>query len=110
VISSDKTFLYVGTDGENRKIGQVRFDLEDSDARISVNLNPAFIGCGLGTRLIRAGSARIEREVPGIKEIRAEIRTDNIPSVKAFEKAGYSLSESRERNGRNWKLYKYPPR
>jgi UDP-2,4-diacetamido-2,4,6-trideoxy-beta-L-altropyranose hydrolase len=71
--------------------GVLRYDL-DADrhtAQVSIYLSPARLGQGLGARLLRAGSDWLHHQYPSIRRIRAVIRSENEPSLKVFEKAGY---------------------
>ena len=83
-------YFYVAVetaDGE-RPAGQIRFDVRDGRAMVSVALGEGFRGRGLGTALIREGTSRFVRE-SGVARVRAEIREGNKASARAFAKAGY---------------------
>jgi len=87
--------IYIAED-KGKKVGQVRFDREGENiARVSVTVNPDFYGKGHGTTIIREGSKKYFAEVH-VDIIRAEIKPENIASVKAFEKAGYKKSEEKD--------------
>ncbi|MDD5005724.1 MAG: GNAT family N-acetyltransferase [Candidatus Omnitrophica bacterium] len=90
-INSPRTHIYIACSGKD-KIGLIRFDSNSDYISVSVNLNPVFLGKGLGTRIIKLGTQKI---LHGKKEtnkpIIAKIKNDNIISQKAFFKAGYKL-------------------
>lgn len=78
----------------NDRVAFVRFkQIEDprgtneKTCDISVNVNPDFRGKGLGAQSIaKASQFAIGR---GFKNILAEIKLGNLPSIRSFEKAGY---------------------
>ncbi len=73
--------------------GVVRFDVDGDAATISVALQAAYRGRGLGTKLIdRACHALADTGLAG--RIIALVRPDNAPSMLAFERAGFALQRS----------------
>jgi len=76
----------------DRKIGAVRFEDKGEAIKVSVMLNPDFLGKGFGSKIIRLGTEKFIKERQPDKPIYAEIKKDNIPSIKAFQKAGYRES------------------
>ena len=72
-------------------IGVLRFDIETEQATISIFLVPGVIGRGIGTQLICAGSRWLSRHRPEVKIVNAEILGENVSSIRAFERAGYTL-------------------
>ncbi len=82
------TTIYILCSDEN-KLGSARFEEKKNGIRISVMLNPDYIGKRLGADLIRLATKRyIEEKNPG-KHIIAEVKGDNMPSKKAFLRAGF---------------------
>jgi RimJ/RimL family protein N-acetyltransferase len=71
------------------KIGTIRFEIKKDHIRTSVMLNPAFIGKGFGSKLIRRGIDKYIRETKPDRPIIAEIKKSNVASMKAFEKSGF---------------------
>lgn len=53
----------------------------------TLDVDPRFHGQGIGLRLLKAG----EKEViaSGMKSIRLEVSTNNLPALCLYEKAGY---------------------
>lgn len=76
-----------------KKIGVIRFEDSKDEISVSVNLNPAFLGKGIGPHLIKTGTEKFFEETRSRKKAVARIREDNIASQKAFKKAGYTLVE-----------------
>lgn len=80
--------LLVGEVG-SKPVGVLRYDIEGDEALISVYLVPGGQGVGIGPLLICAGSAWVQENLPDVRVINAEILRMNIPSLRAFAKAGY---------------------
>lgn len=94
VLKREDIILLIGV-LENKKIGQVRFNLNNEKAKISVNVAPELIGKGLGPILIIKGCEFLFKNTR-CKEIIAEIKPHNIASIKAFAKAGFKNILSKE--------------
>jgi RimJ/RimL family protein N-acetyltransferase len=59
------------------------------DYSIGVNLNPTFRGKGLSKIIIKKGVEYIRQNYNDVKDIYAEIKEFNIPSIKGFTRAGF---------------------
>lgn len=87
------TKAYMVYSTENN-IGTIRFENGDNGIKVSVMLNHAYTGKGLGPKVIRLGLEKyISESRPG-KPIIAEIKEDNIASIKAFRRAGFRGSHA----------------
>jgi UDP-2,4-diacetamido-2,4,6-trideoxy-beta-L-altropyranose hydrolase len=84
--------FFIALNGAGVPIGQVRGDVSDRAAVISISLDPRFRGTGYGTKLIRKGS-EILFERGNVDRVHAFIRHGNDASRKAFEKAGFNKVE-----------------
>ena len=84
--------LVIGIDGR-RKAGVARYDLAGRTAQVSINLNPACRGRGLSHRLLIASEALIPRHWT-LEALDALIKTENVASFRAFERAGYLRQEA----------------
>ena len=71
------------------KIGTIRFERENSMIKTSVMLNPLFLGKGFGPKVIKLGVEEYIKEKKPKKSLIAEIKKNNMASIKAFQKAGY---------------------
>lgn len=76
-------------------VGVLRFDTAAPVAEVSVYLVPGRAGQGLGTQLLKAGSAWLVAEVPEVAAVEARILPQNLASRKAFAKAGFRESEGK---------------
>ena len=89
LINPDRILLVGELAGQ--PVGVLRFDIEREQATISIFLVPGVIGQGIGTHLICAGSRWLSRHRPEVRLVKAEILGENIGSIRAFERAGYTL-------------------
>jgi len=86
--NSDYTKVFI-IEEFNFPIGQVRFDRQDDGCQISIYLLPGHTGKGRGSELILTAIKNLSQVWKDIKWIDAHIRSENIQSIKAFEKAGF---------------------
>ncbi len=82
-------------DGRPTLIGGGRYVVvEPGKAEIAFGLINEYQGKGIGSSLIRHLAA-IGREA-GLRELVAEVLTDNLPMLKVFERSGLTMSTTRE--------------
>jgi len=75
---------------ESLSISIVRFDINNGNAKISLYLVPKYAGQGLGEHVLKSAIKWVKNNYPNINELRAEIKSENIPSLKTFINAGFS--------------------
>jgi RimJ/RimL family protein N-acetyltransferase len=81
-------------EADGRPAGQVRLERGADSWEISVALAPERRGTGLGAALIQAGVEQLAAE--GTEgQMEAWIRVGNEPSMRAFERAGFSEDPGR---------------
>ena len=90
-IKDSYTSIYIACSGKD-KVGSIRFEDKSDVIKVSIMLNPDFLGKGFGSEVIRLGTERFIKEKNPYKPIHAEIKRDNIASLKAFQKAGFEES------------------
>jgi RimJ/RimL family protein N-acetyltransferase len=90
-IQDQKTAIYIAFD-KNNKIGTIRFEDKSEYIKVSVMLNPEYFGRGLGSSVIKLGTEKFIHEKNPVKVLMAEIKTDNMTSIKSFQKAGFEES------------------
>lgn len=82
--------LHIAESSDGRPIGQVRFDVEDCNADISISLDSALRGEGLGPEVIRLACERLFAE-RAVQVVYATIKSNNAASIRAFMRAGFVL-------------------
>ena len=75
---------------DGKPAGQVRIEREDGSAVVSLYVDQAFRGCGVGQRLIEAACREAGRRWPGLPVL-AHVRADNPASLAFFQHSGFSL-------------------
>jgi RimJ/RimL family protein N-acetyltransferase len=84
---TDSRILMAFVDGE--PAAMLRFDLIEPDhAEININLKPEVRGKGLGEPILVAGCT-YGFDTLGLVRIRAEVKPENLASIKIFERAGF---------------------
>ncbi len=72
---------------------QIRLTKEGYTATISYSVDSAFRGKGLGTWLLQHIALHVRLEYPGIEILQGWVKTSNTASIRAFQRAGFILSE-----------------
>ena len=94
-VSLSKECLLLIICEEMEPIGQLRFELDTpASVKVSIYLRPDRFGHGFGTAALVHGDCMAFEEWPHLRQIDALIRSDNQPSIRAFEKAGYRQVEN----------------
>lgn len=91
-LSNDKCVIYIANIFGEVPIGQVRFDIKEDIAAISVNLGIEFRGYGLGSKAIKKACDALFK-AKNIRNIHAVIKRQNTVSMRAFENAGFKKAE-----------------
>jgi len=86
---SDPACVFLIADLDQVPAGQIRFEVLGSDATVSVGLGANVQGRGLGTEVIRQGTAFVFGHVTSLSRVVAYIKSENLASIRAFDKAGY---------------------
>jgi ribosomal protein S18 acetylase RimI-like enzyme len=102
-IEDPARLLLIG-EAAGRKIGMVRFDLTDDAWLANINIAPDSRGRGLGSKLLLESIGFLHHE-KGAAKILAEVNEDNLPSLRVFEKCGFSVDD---RHGRQLYLSRIP--
>jgi UDP-2,4-diacetamido-2,4,6-trideoxy-beta-L-altropyranose hydrolase len=89
VLASDSRHLLIG-ERSGQPVGVVRFDVEGIAAEVSIYLVPQELGRGSGGALLCAAEAWLRQHRPELTSLRAQVRADNPPSHRLFERCGYT--------------------
>ena len=85
-------FFYLASFQSGEPVGQVRFDIENQEAIVSIGLASSLRGRGLGLAVLLKATA-LFFENSNAKKIHAFIKPTNHASVRLFEAAGFSWLE-----------------
>lgn len=88
ISDTDCLFLIIEIDGN--PIGQIRYNLEDKMAKVSINITSALHGKGIASKAFSKGSKYV-KETSFAEAIFARVLTSNIGSIKGMERAGFRV-------------------
>lgn len=91
-LSDAATPIYV-VEAAGEPAAQVRFSLQGKAATVGYLIDSKFRGKGLGHVVLQRGVARLQQDFPDIMLVEGLVQRQNIPSVRAFEKAGFAYGE-----------------
>lgn len=91
ILSDSKMFLLIA-ESDKKPLGVMRYDIIGSTATVSIYLKPGEAGKGIGSAILQNGCIWLRQQVPSVEIVEAKILSDNIASIKAFEKTGFKQS------------------
>jgi len=104
----DEDYLILIAEDENYQfVGQVRYELKNNQAIISISIAPDFRGLDLAAPMIADSAKFLFENNENIEFILAYIKEINIPSIKAFEQAGYIYFQQEIINDEIFLVYRY---
>jgi UDP-2,4-diacetamido-2,4,6-trideoxy-beta-L-altropyranose hydrolase len=93
-INDPKSFQFIGYDGRNRAIGQIRFDeLSDREYDVDLSIDKSFRGKGHGSQLIRQAIREL-LNVTAVDAIHSYVKLGNNASKGVFMCAGFICQEA----------------
>ncbi len=104
-VLSDEKYLILVVEQGGGFIGQVKFNIDNTSATISLSLNLSQRGKGIGSRIILESVEFLINMKYGMRDIIAYIKNDNIASIKSFEKAGFEYMDLEDVNGTTLSRY-----
>ena len=106
-ITDDNYLILIAEDENNQFLGQVRYELKNNQATISISIAPDFRGLDLAAPIISDSAKFLFEKNEKIDFILAYIKEINIPSIKAFEQAGYIYFQQEIINDEIFLVYRY---
>lgn len=101
-------YMYAAFDSTDNFIGQVRFNLQKAAKpvwRISYSLRPEFRGKSLSKPLLQLAMNELTKTNKLYGKFLAEIRLENIPSIKTFKSLGFAQDLDLESSHKGTILY-----
>lgn len=80
--------FYIALNQDNLPIGQVRYELLNQEATISLAISESFRGLGYGRQIILLGCQKLGQSSLA-KKINAYVKPNNLSSVNVFLKSGF---------------------
>jgi RimJ/RimL family protein N-acetyltransferase len=87
-LAAEASSLWIVSD-EGGPVGQVRLDLADGVAEVSLAVAPERRGQGLGTAMLSAALAAAATQWRGGIRLRAQVLADNVASLRLFRRCGF---------------------
>lgn len=84
------TVLFAATRGHDL-VGQVRFQVEDDRAVVSISLAERYRGLGFAELLLARATDRMRSAHPDVRTVIAQAKLGNAASIRLFESAGYRV-------------------
>jgi len=91
---NDKDYIFLlAFDRYNNFIGQVRFQIENNSAIVSISIVHEFRGKGLSKKILKSACKKIFTERTDVDYITAFILPSNETSIKAFKSIGFTYDK-----------------
>ena len=103
-LTNSYRYLYIGvstTPEDEEPIGIVRFDISSSSpeySKVSINISPRARGKRFGYLLLKEGTENFANEIKRSIRIFAEVKVNNLASIRLFTSSGYSSCNHYEKN------------
>ena len=105
-VNNEDCLLFIAHDKNDECVGQVRFEIDQDFAEVSISVSSKFRGRGLSRAILAQGMARAKRQKK-IKRINAFIQPGNKPSIQLFRGEGFTPLPATSINGFPALLYVY---
>lgn len=106
-LNSEEYMILVAVGSDDQFIGQVRYEFEKKRANISISISQDFRGLDLAAPIISESARFLFNYNNEIESIIAYIKEINIPSLKAFEQAGYIYYQQEIINDAKFLVYRF---
>ena len=91
--NKNRFLLMCEEDSSGEKVAVIRFDIENDNALISINISPKVRGRGLAKICLSTSISFFKSKFPLVQHIFAEIKLINEASSRAFKGVGFILKE-----------------
>ena len=106
-LNDENYLILIVEDDYQNFMGQVRYELKKNRAIISISISPEFRGLDLAAPIIADSAKHLFEHFEKVEFILAYIKEINIPSIKAFEQAGYVYYQQEIINDEKFLVYRY---
>ena len=104
-INDKDSVFYVIFDDKGEFIGQVRYEINNNTAIVSISITKYFRGKKLSVPLLKDTARLLFKEKENVNEIHALIKPDNISSIKSFQMAQYVFKDNTLIDGEVYSVY-----
>jgi UDP-2,4-diacetamido-2,4,6-trideoxy-beta-L-altropyranose hydrolase len=106
-LQSKDYMILVAIGNDDQFIGQIRYEFEKRQALVSISISPDYRGLDLAAPIIKESARFLFSNNDKIESIIAYIKEINIPSLKAFEQAGYIFYNQEIINDTKFLVYRF---
>jgi RimJ/RimL family protein N-acetyltransferase len=106
-LESDNYLILVALDTSNQFIGQVYYKIENNITFINISIGEEYRGMDLAAPIINESTKFLFSHNNNIESILAYIEDINIPSLRAFEQAGFLYYKDEIINNKKFHVYRY---
>lgn len=85
--------FYIANNGGKKPVGQIRFASDDKDTIVSFSVAPDSRRRGYGKEILVKAAAKLFNET-NIEQISAYVKSENMLSLRVFQKAGFRMMEN----------------
>jgi UDP-2,4-diacetamido-2,4,6-trideoxy-beta-L-altropyranose hydrolase len=85
--------FYIANNGSKKPVGQIRFAIDGKDTIVSFSVAPESRRQGYGKEILLQAAKKLFNET-NIEQISAYVKSENILSLKVFQKAGFHPEET----------------
>ena len=76
---------------DNKPVGQIRLNINDTNAEISYSIASDFRGMGYGRKIVSLVVDEIKMNIPEVLTVSAQVKPGNSASKSIFEKEGFAM-------------------
>ncbi|KAF5056949.1 hypothetical protein DSECCO2_361990 [anaerobic digester metagenome] len=88
---SDDNCLFLVAKVNGNFVGQIRFDIDDDTAVVSISLVKTYRGMGMGLNIIKTALKILKTEKKNVKSVIANVKSDNVSSKRFFLKVNFNF-------------------
>ena len=85
--------FYIANNGSKKPVGQIRFALDGKDAIVSFSVSPESRRRGYAKEILITAAKKLFNET-NIEQISAYVKSENMLSLRVFQKAGFRMMEN----------------
>lgn len=106
-INDRNCIFLLAVDEKNKAIGQIRLDIIDTNALLSISVDDGRSNTGIGSKLIYSAIKELETR-EDVENIDAYIKADNEVSINFFKKNGFKFNSKCEIKAQQAYIYRLP--
>jgi len=104
---NNENCLFLVTEIDSRFAGQVRFDINGTEATISISMSKQYRAIGAGKLSIQKALHILYAENPTIQYVKSHIKKGNVHSISLFESTGFQFVKETLIKGQDAMEYRY---